>query len=180
MLTRSPHFVSNSFPFSLGRTEPALFAGGGRKSWRTCGGVAVWANNIKPKELERRRRRRRRERRREEPDGQTDRQTRRRQRRGKVEEEMHNSFMRWPKGICIFHGTLSCYVVDRQGSWPKTDKRRTHKGSLLANDAHYGQSGVNLSLRVLRNGVDKISTSSNDCKSGIIPGVPKWVLDRNP
>ena len=99
-------------------------------------------------------------------DGQTDRQTRRRQRRGKVEEEMHNSFMRWPKGICIFHGTLSCYVVDRQGSWPKTDKRRTHKGSLLANDAHYGQSGVHLSLRVLRNGVDKISASSNDCQSG--------------
>ena len=76
--------------------------------------TVVWANNIKPKELERQRRGE--ERRGEEPD--------RQQRGGKVEEEMHNSFMRWPKGICIFHGTLSlarplsCYVVDRRAVEP--------------------------------------------------------------
>ena len=72
----------------------------------------MWANNIKPKEKERR-------------GEELDRQA---ARGGKVEEEMHNSFMRWPKGICIFHGTLAlaCSLaplrVDRHGVWPKTDR----------------------------------------------------------
>ena len=90
-----PQVGFNSFPFTgivrgwMGQEERE-----GRKRTRgRRGGVAVWANNIKPKELERRRRG-------EERRGGD------RRRRGKVEEEMHNSFMRWPKGICIFHGTL--------------------------------------------------------------------------
>ena len=74
----------------------------------------MWANNIKPKEKER-----------QERGEELDRQA---ARGGKVEEEMHNSFMRWPKGICIFHGTLAlaCSLaplrVDRHGVWPKTDR----------------------------------------------------------
>ena len=44
---------------------------------------------------------------------------------------MHNSFMRWPKGICIFHGTLPrslALLLDRHAAWPKTG-RQTDRGT---------------------------------------------------